>query len=393
MSLETPTTKQVTSNTVSQIEAAIAQQVPLLPKAFIRVIAKALAGVYMVLYKYCGFIFLQIFPSSAMLDVTEINGVQVSPLTAWGDLVGAGAPAPATQAQVEVVVSVITVGATVLPAGTAIVNPGTGVVYLTTTSVALNAPTVTVQARASSDQAGGNGSGTVGNVAVGETLAMASPIPEASPSVIVVSLVVTGANGESEAAYRARIVQRFRTPPQGGSLADYFFWATDPTGIIGAFPYVQQDCPGITQIFLEATAESSGNADGIPTQSQLEASLNVINSFRPANGVAVTLPITRTAFDVEVTGLSVQNPTATQQDITAALTSYFLEREPYIGGLSIPPRVDRITESQVSGIVDDVVSASGGIFELVNVSVSSAQVGLYTLGQGEKAKAGAVTFV
>lgn len=65
MALNPPTIDEIRDSIVSQIEASIGQTVPLLPKAFIRVLAKVLAAAILVLYKYGGFIFLQIFVSTA----------------------------------------------------------------------------------------------------------------------------------------------------------------------------------------------------------------------------------------------------------------------------------------------------------------------------------------
>ena len=67
--------------------------------------------------------------------------------------------------------------------------------------------------------------------------------------------------------------------------------------------------------------------------------------------------------------------------------------EPFIEGLSILPRRDRITRSAVGGVVDDIVSANGGIFSGVTVSQNGITTDIYGLGIGEKAKAGTVTFV
>ena len=52
MSLSTPTTQEVGDNIIAQLEASLNQSIPLLPKAFVRVLAKALAGVFILLYKF-----------------------------------------------------------------------------------------------------------------------------------------------------------------------------------------------------------------------------------------------------------------------------------------------------------------------------------------------------
>jgi uncharacterized phage protein gp47/JayE len=86
MSLQTPTTKELSDNLIAQIELSINQSIPLLPKSFIRVLAKATAGVFILLYKYGGFIFLQMFVSTASNEDTVINGIPVNPLKLGEDL-------------------------------------------------------------------------------------------------------------------------------------------------------------------------------------------------------------------------------------------------------------------------------------------------------------------
>jgi len=92
-------------------------------------------------------------------------------------------------------------------------------------------------------------------------------------------------------------------------------------------------------------------------------------------------------------GLVVDDLAKVQTDITTAVEEYFLSREPYIIGLSVPPRKDRITESAVGGAVDDIVSAAGGIFGSAIVTLNTVDIGVYSLGIGEKAKADSVTFI
>jgi hypothetical protein len=106
MALSTPTTKEINDNIIAQLESSIGQSIPLLPKSFLRVLAKTLAAVFTLLYKYCGFIFLQIFVKTASIKETEINGQIVSPLIEWGRLVGEGDPVAATNAQLNIQITV-----------------------------------------------------------------------------------------------------------------------------------------------------------------------------------------------------------------------------------------------------------------------------------------------
>ena len=54
MSLVTPSTQEISDDIIAGLEGALAQSIPLLPKAFSRVLAKVLAAVFVLLYKYAG---------------------------------------------------------------------------------------------------------------------------------------------------------------------------------------------------------------------------------------------------------------------------------------------------------------------------------------------------
>lgn len=397
MSIENKTTKEISDNIIAQLEATLNQTIPLLPKSFLRVLAKTIAAVYVILYKYCGFIALQIFVDTASDQPTTINGREVVPLTEWGRLIGVGDPTEATAAELNVEV-IVENQTGFLPSGSQLIGDLNGVTYLTIGSAPLSGPTITITARAVSDQTGGDGSGVIGNLDPGAELSFANPLPNVARVAVVASQAVTGANGESTEAYRQRVLDRFQKRPQGGAYADYEIWAEEAAGIINAYPYTSVN-PGQVDVYLEATPESSGNPDGIPTAAQLQAALDLIDfdenglaTRRPANALANTFPITRTGFDVEVDGVfGVPDLAQTVNDIEAALIEYFAEREPFIPGLSVPPRLDRITESGIGGIVEDIVTAAGGVFVGVTVLQSAVPINIYGLQEGEKAKLDSLT--
>lgn len=392
---QTPTTSEISDNIVAQISAQIAQTVPLMPKSFIRVLAKALAGVIVVLYKYAGFIWLQMFVRTASDQDTTINGVVVNPLKEWGRLVGIDDPKASTQAVLAISIPVLTQGDT-LASGTQLINTSTGVVYLLTGDVELNASTVSGVVTASGDQDGGDGSGTIGNVADGTTLNFVSSLPTVSTSVTVTSTTTTGADAEESDAYRQRILDRFQKRPQGGAYADYEQWGEEASGVANVYPYTGE-VPGQVDLYVESATET----DGIPTTAQMQAVLDAVEldsdglaTRRPAGALVNAYPITRLAFDIRILGISVPgNLAGVKAQIESAVTAYFLEREPYIVGLDVGVRMDLITETAVGGIVDDIVAAAGGYFTGIELTKDSADVSLYILGIGEKAKAGSFSYV
>lgn len=391
MSLTTPTTKEISDNIIAQLEASLNQTIPLLPKSFLRVLAKVLAGVFILLYKYGGFMFLQIFVQTASSNETTVNGKVIIPLTEWGRLIGVGDPVAATQAELLVDITVENqVGS--LPSGTQLVNSDNGVTYITIGAILLNAAIVQATIRAVSDQSGGGGSGTIGNLDPSAIVSFANPLANVARDTIVNSQTVTGANAESTEVYRQRIIDRFQKRPQGGAYVDYEVWGEEVAGIVNVYPYTS-DNPGQVDVWVEANTDT--NPDGIPTVAQLQAVLDSINlddnglaSRRPANALANTFAITRVGFDCNVLGLTADNLATVQADIQTAVTEFFLDAEPFIDGLTIPPRFDRITRSALIGLVEDIVSADNGTFTTVKFiqTTISGSLELYVLQQGEKAK-------
>lgn len=389
-----PTTQQISDNIVAQMAVSLGQTIPLLPKSFIRVLAKTLAGVFVILYKYGGFVGMQMFIRTMSSSSTEFNGTFITPLIEYGRQIGVGDPIAATRAELLINITVTNQVGT-LPSGSQLVNAANGVTYITIGAVALSAPTVQATIRAVADQAGGDGSGEQGNLSAGAIVSFANPLANVARNAVVASQTVTGADAESFDAYRQRVLDRSQKRPQGGAYADYQQWATEVAGIANAYPYTA-DLPGQVDVYVESATEP----DGIPTLAQLNAVADSIElddsglaSRRPANAFVNVLPITRSSFQVVVDGLTVANQAAVEATITTAVQEYFLSREPFIDGLSILPRRDRITPSAVGGVVDDIVNANGGVFFGVIVSKNSIEIPeVYALNQGEKAKASSVTF-
>jgi uncharacterized phage protein gp47/JayE len=392
MSLETKSVSEVSDLIIAGLQAELAQTIPILPKSFCRVLAKVLAAVFILIWKYAGFQFLQLFVAHATMKETIINGKRVIPLVEWGRLIGEGDPHPAVRAEHVVNVTVLSqTGA--LKADQKLVRTETGVIYQVLSEVLLNAPTVQVRVRAVSDQQGGDGSGTIGNLANGDKLSFASTPPNVASEATVASTAVSGAEAEDPEVYRARVIGRFQARPQGGAYADYRTWGKSVPGILHVYPYTGS--PGIVEVFIEVPATAE-NPDGLPTQAQTDAVFAAIEldvggraTRRPANAAVGVQGIFRTVFDVQTTELIPDTPTL-RIEIREALDEYFRSREPFIVGLSVLPRQDRITHAAVSGIVNDVVSAHGATVATAILLLSGNDIPAYTLGHGEKARLGEV---
>jgi len=400
MALDTPTTQEINDLIIAQLEASLNQTIPLLPKAFNRVLAKALAAVIIILYKFGGWIFLQIFVSTAAFESVSILGTTVSPLTRWGELIGVGPPTTATNAELLIDITVENQTGS-LPASTQLTSNLNGFIYLTKDPVLLDAATVQAEIVAVNDPDGEGGGGTDGNLEAGAIVSFVNPVPNVARDAVVNSQLVTAANAESEESYRQRVVDRFQKRPQGGASADYEIWGEEVPGIINVYPYTSP-VPGEVDVYSEATPESSGNPDGIPTQAQLDAVKEAIEydenglaTRRPITALVNSLPITRTGFDVTVTDLQVTNPAEVEAEIEESLTAYFLERAPFVDGLTVPPRVDKISINTIIGIIDDSVNSRNGTFTgaTFKKTLDIVNLEIYLLAEGEKSKLVNLSFV
>lgn len=392
--IPSPSVAQLSTNLEAQLSAQLDTTFRLLPKAFVPVLAKTLAAFIVVLWKYVGFTSLQTWAKFASTQPLTINGETFVPLEEWGILLGVGPREAATRAELYVSIPVLDQSGT-LDAGTILVRTETGWTYTTTQNVPLNASSVTVKIRAASSPGEGDGTGSGGNLAISDKLSLAQPIAKIGRVATVTSVVTTAANAQTWDSYRSEVLGRASARPQGGALADYRTWARTVAGIVTAYP--ETGDPGWVRVYAEATVESSGSADGIPTGPQLTAVATAIQldvsgtaTRRPVSARVQVLPIAREEFSVEIQGFT---GSAGQRDqIEDAISAYYAEREPFIVGLSVLPRKDRCLETTLVGIVDELVQSFGVTCGPVIQFLDGLEAPSHTLSVGKKAKLTAVTW-
>ena len=396
MAHETPTTKEVADQIVNQVEASTSIVTALLPRAFTRFFSKVLSGVFMIVYKYAGWMFLQIFVRTASFKETEVLGVKITPLIEWGRLISVGGPIPAVQA--ELLLDIVVTNQTgSLPAGTQAVSNKNGITYILLAPVTLDAATKQGTFRAASDVDGGTGGGTIGNLEVGDTVSFVNPLANVERDMVVDSVTTTGTDAETEPVYRQRVIDRFQQQPQGGSGVDYVIWGTIEGVIKSIFPYTGTS--GFVDVYAEVF--ESIQADGIPTQDQLDEVRQAITfddgsqTRKPINAFLNTFAITRRGFDVNIIGLTVDDQATVEANIESAIKTYFLDRQPFIEGVTPLPRRDRIQVSNIKTIVDSFATAAGGSFSDVTLFITSTAEEIetiYSLQIGEKTKATTINF-
>jgi uncharacterized phage protein gp47/JayE len=366
----------------------------MLPKSFARVIATVFAGVYIVLYKQIGWVFLQLFPETACWNDVNILGFIVRPLVKWGNLIGVGDPKTGTQWRGVITVNVTTIAGT-LVAGTQLKSDITGKLYITEESFPLDADTVNVPLICAEN-------GTAGSLDAGDILSFANPLGNVQKTAAVTFVVEYPRDDETESEYRARVVSRFRNPPLGGALSDYRRWASDVAGVLNTYPYKDTDSPSGVLIYVAGTP--SLFPDRIPS-TDLLVQVGEACTYDPETGAASRKPMTAVidplyngtytnvrpvsivSFNVYVEGVTGIPVEDFAEVVRPAIENYYLGREPYIRGLSDDNNVTKIvSKNNVSSVVDQAAISVKAEFESVTMQMGTDIIAVYTLGQGELAK-------
>ena len=392
MALDNRLISEIETLIIDQLEAQFNTTIPLLPKAFTRWLSKVLAGVFIILYKQAGWIFLQIFVATASFKEVEIFGKKVTPLIEWGRLLGIGDPTASVPAEYDVDINVNDLAST-LPAGTQYSSTLNNVIYITQTSFLLSSSIETIQVIATTG-------GTVGNLDVGATLSTVNTLGIIENDGTISAILTTGIDAESEASYRQKTVEAFQLQPQGGALADYRLQARVVPGVVQTFIYTGSTTANVL-IYVEADPDIY--PDRIPDPALLIAvgteydrlKDNKTEFTRPLTAIidpagdqsyGNILPVIIICFDVEVTDVVVDDLADVKAQIKAALDIYFLGREPFIVGLSVAPAVNVISQANVIGIVNDIVTANNGSFITAVLTLDSIVIQNYVLQEGELSK-------
>ena len=376
MALTNITITDIADNIVADIDASTGQIIPALAKAVFRVLAYALAGVFIILYKYGSDAFRQRFPQTATGEwlqyLGEIVDVNIIPADTWEG-----------EAEIDATGAVGTIAA-----GTQFVKNDTGKVYEVTIGVVIAPGTLTLNLIATEAGAGSD-------LIVGDILDIVSPIAGVELTAEITVVTTQGADEEDTEEYRQRVIDRWKAKPQGGAAVDYVLWGMEMPNAENIYPY-SSSTPTVVSVYVEV----DNQPDGIPTGAQLIIAEDYL-TYDPISGaqdrkpLGVTLdmqPIYRTEFDVEITDLLPDTP-ATRADILDALTDSFLQKEPYIQGLSTE-RVDYITYAEVVALIYAVLQSAGATVSAIDLTehLGGAPVTIYTLGEGEKSKLETLTF-
>lgn len=325
MPITIPTIAEIRDQIISDIETKIGASIPIAPKAFVRVLAVALAGVQGLAYRFGKWIYQQIFPQTADEEALARIGDQY-----------AISRIPAMRAQ-------LTADATgdedtELPAGTLWRGPNDLVYSQAATVVIPEAGTVEIAVECLT-------AGEDGNLEIGEILNLVTPIPGATGEATVNATVVTGEDQEDIEDYRDRILIRLRNRPQGGAAPDWVLWTREVPGIVKAFAF--RTAPGTVTAYPLVAVTGDSRLPGAPKIAEVLAYLDD-TALRPLCADVLVVAMTERSFTVKITGLQ-PNTQEVKDAITAAYQTYLWSRYPKQYPNEINP-VDIVSAAALYGV-------------------------------------------
>lgn len=404
MAYELPTTLEQFETFLANLESRLNQTSPLNDKAFNRVLAAMEAMSFTSLAKFAAYNVKQILIITSFGDGLDVHGAELELPRKLAEATVLTATLPGTNG-------------TLISQTIDFIGNANGVRYFLDSSETIGTPTSGVAELTMTAET----LGVVGNLQLGDTLSIGTQVAgaETVATVAVITgqteaILNTGADKETDEAYKIRLLDRIRAIFGGGNSADYREWAQEVAGVTRAYPYsgkpillLLESTPPDRTVYIEA--DTTIDPDGIAPQSLLDEVRDTITTD-PVTGLArqplgltddtlFVESISRTEFFVEIRTLTVPDDLVAKakSEILDALTAYFLLIKPFVDGLdSILDRNDKITDLTVSNVVQDVLSANGGTAAGVSFGLSLGEsLPEYQLSPGELAKlaSGGINYV
>jgi len=349
----------------------------LLRNAVLRVLAWVMAGLAYSEYGYLDWIARQSVPFTATDEFLE----------AWAALIGVFRK-DATAASGFATFNGNAAGLTLPEGRTCTREDGTPYTITASATTDING-NVTVPIRALVE-------GAATNCDDGTPIAINDPIAGINASGETSGPVTGGADQETNEALRTRMLAKYRSPPQGGSAADYEQWALEVPGVTRAWcepngmgigtviiRFMLDDVQAAHEGFPQGTDGCASEETRGPTASgdQLAVAEHIW-PVQPVTALVYAIAPVANAIDVELTALDPDTPDIEAQ-IVASLNDMFLARaEP--GGTLYPsdfyeavlatPGVNHFILSEPAGPVTSLPGALPvmGTLTIVNVLADAA---------------------
>ena len=320
---------------------------PLLRRSYLGALARGMAGGLHELYGFQQWIADQAFPDTA-------EGPE---LLRWAAIWGVEQVA-ATQAEGAILVE--GTAGTVVPAGT-IWRSGSDQDFETDAEFTMPA------AATGNIDVTAVVAGTAGNAPVGVILNLVNPISGLGSQANVSTAIEGGADIESIASLRARLLSRIQDPPRGGTSEDYVLWSESAhPDVTRAWGRPLAGGLGTVTVYFMT---DDATANGIPAAAVVDTVQDYIDERSPVTAdVTVSAP---TASPLNFTIDSLEPMTQAVQDAVEAELQDLIRRETEPGGTLLVSHI-REAISTSAGETDHVLTSPAA-----NVTVQATQITTY----------------
>jgi len=138
--------------------------------------------------------------------------------------------------------------------------------------------------------------GAAGNVDDGVALTFVSPVVSVQTAATLTTAATGGADVESDARLRARVLARWRKPPQGGAAHDYEQWATEVAGVTRA--WTRPNWTGLGKVGVAFMMDD--REDPIPISGDITTVQAYLDARRPVCATVVVFAPTPLPIDPEI---------------------------------------------------------------------------------------------
>ncbi|HTV45763.1 MAG TPA: baseplate J/gp47 family protein [Stellaceae bacterium] len=266
-----------------------------LRRSAITVSADTMAGLVNGEYGYLDWMSQQLFPDTAESDY----------LDRWARIFGLTREAP-TAASGNVLIQ--GTAGTPLPLNTLLQTTDGSVQVETIAAATLGNGATSVPAVATS-------TGAAANLAANAALTLVVAVANVQPNAAVDGNGFSGgADEESDASLRARVLLRIRKPPQGGDATDYQAWAALVNGVTRTWVFPRNRGPGT----VDVTFVMDGRANILPLPADIANVQAAINANRPVTADSEVFALTGVPMNLAIANL-MPNTASVQAAIEAAL--------------------------------------------------------------------------
>lgn len=273
------------------------------------------------------------------------------------------------------------INGTLIPAGTSIVR-GDGAAFVSTADALVSGGVAVVAASAVADSTGQTGAW--GNTSTGTVMTLGQTIPGIQSNGTVTTDFTGGADLETDDSLRARMLEAYQNPPQGGDQADYVTWALAVPGVTRAWCVPNGFGSGTVVVYVMLDSSESAHG-GFPqgTNGVAAAESRGVaatgDQLAVANAIYVEQPVTALVYAVAPTANPINFtikgiPAGSQGLISPAIAGVFL-RDGVPGG-SIPLAHIWSAIAAVTGVNDFVIQSP--IADITNATGQLPTVGTLT---------------